>query len=307
MAQAAPLSHPDKVLWPAVGVTKSDLRDYLRSVADRMLPHAAGRPLALKRHPRGVDQRGFFHKNLDGGRGGGRTPSWLSHHTVWTPSSDRQVTYPMVSTERDLDWVANQNTVELHPLFVRADRDDRPDVVAFDLDPEPGSVSAATAAHRLRATLHELGLEALVKTSGKRGLHLFVPVQRRYGHARLRAFGLAVARACADGHPAELTVAMRKADREGRLLLDWSRNGSAQHLVGVWSPRVTPTATVSTPLRWDEVTDGLDPGAFTMRTVLDRPDHWADPPAPQRLERAERQLRRAGYDLVDASPRGRVR
>ncbi|MGI8575944.1 MAG: non-homologous end-joining DNA ligase [Egibacteraceae bacterium] len=301
MSDAPELTHPDKVLWPVAGVTKADLAAYFDRVAERMLPHVRDRPLALKRHPRGVDQHGFFHKNLRG------APAWLPRHTVWTPSSDRTVTYPMVASRRDLAWLAQQNTVELHPLQVLAERDDRPDILAFDLDPSDASVSAATAGRWLRETLDELGLGALVKTSGKRGLHVFVRVERRWDHARLRGFGLAVARACADRRPEALTVAMRKEDRGDRLLLDWSRNGHAQHLVAVWSPRTTPTATVSVPLAWDEVTDDLDPEAFTIRTAPDRPDHWAELPRPQRLERAEAILERAGYELADASPRSRVR
>jgi bifunctional non-homologous end joining protein LigD len=314
----ARLTSGDKVLWPAVGVTKADLWAYLEAVADRMLPLLAGRPLTLLRTPGGVDGERFFQKNLSD-----RAPSWLPRHEEYAPSSKRTVAYPLARSLDDLRWMANQNTVEWHPMLVRADRDDRPDLLVFDLDPgastapSPGSPAPAGrpgdggpgapwAAHLLREVLDELGLAAGVKTSGKRGLHLVVPIERRYDHSTTRAFGLAAARACASRHPDELTVAMRKADRGDRLLLDWSRNGAGQMVAAAWSPRATPTATVSTPLRWDEVRDDLDPGAFTITSAPARPPGWELPP-PQRLERAIAALERAGFELVDASPRSRVR
>jgi len=300
MSDAPPqLSHPDKVLYPEAGLTKADLRRYLERVADRMLPHVAGRPLTLVRYNRGVGGDGFVQKNLPSS-----APAWLPRHVEWTPSSSRSVAYALAEKADDLRWMANQNALELHEMLVTADRDDRPDLLVFDLDPGEGPVTAPVAAHRLREVLDELGLVAAVKTSGKRGLHLVVPIERRYDFPTARGFGLGVARACADRHPGDLTVAMRKADRGDRLLLDWSRNGQAQTMVAPWSPRATPTATVSMPITWDEVGDDLDPAAFTLTTAPDRPDAWAALPAPQRLERAIAVLRRAGYDLADEHPRG---
>jgi bifunctional non-homologous end joining protein LigD len=294
------LTNPGKVLWPEVGITKADLWAYFELVADRMLPHLAGRPLTLLRAPRGVGQATFLQKNLGEG-----APDWLPRHEEWTPSSQRTVSYPLATHVDHLRWIANQNTVELHPMLVRADRDDRPDLLVFDLDPGDDGPTAAATALELREVLDGLGLAAGVKTSGKRGLHLVVPVQRRYDESTLRAFGLAAARACADRDPGGLTVAMRKADRGGRLLIDWSRNGHAQTMAAAWGPRATPTATVSVPLAWDEVTGDLDPSVFTLRTAPGRPAEW-DLPPPQRLERASDALVRAGYELVDASPRSRV-
>jgi bifunctional non-homologous end joining protein LigD len=296
------LTSPERVLWPAAGVTKADLWRYLERVADRMLPHLKGRPLTLLRCPRGVEAEGFLQKNLPES-----APTWLPRHEQWTPSSRRTVAYALAERVDDLRWMANQSAVEYHEMLVRADRDDRPDLLVFDLDPGEQGPRAPLAAHWLRDVLEELGLESAVKTSGKSGLHLVVPIERRYDFSRARAFGLATARACADRHPEHLTIAMRKADRNGRLLLDWSRNGAAQTMVAPWSPRATPTATVSMPLGWDEVTDDLDPGAFTIATAPQRPDAWRRLPPPQRLERASVALQRAGYELVDASPRSRVR
>jgi bifunctional non-homologous end joining protein LigD len=298
------LSHPDKVLWPAVGATKADLCAYLEAVADRMLPWIRRRPLTMRQYPGGVDAAGFFRKDLPGS-----APAWLPRHEQFSPSSDRSVAYPMAADVDDLRWFANQNAVELHAATVHADRDDRPDLLVFALDPaEDGTgPSAAVAARWLHEILDALGLPSLVKTSGKRGLHLFVPIERRYGHDVTRPLGLAISRLCADAHPGQLTVAMRKADRGGRLLLDWSRNGAAQTMVAAWSPRPTPAATVSMPLSWEQVTDDLDPGHFTIATAPELADAWSEPPRPQRLEHAIEAVVAAGYELVDASPRSRVR
>jgi len=298
------LSHPDKVLWPAVGATKADLCAYLEAVADRLLLWVRGRPLTMRQYPGGVATAGFFRKDLPES-----APAWLPRHEQFSPSSDRTVAYPMANDVEDLRWFANQNAVELHAATVRTDRDDRPDLLAFDLDPaEDGAgPTAATAARWLHEVLDALGLPSLVKTSGKRGLHVWVPIERRYGFDVTRPLGLAISRLCADAHPDALTVAMRKVDRGDRLLLDWSRNGAAQTLAAAWTARPTPTATVSMPLSWDQVTDDLDPAAFTIATAPGLPDAWSAPPPTQRLEHAIAAVRDAGYELVDASPRSRVR
>jgi len=303
------LSSPDKVLWPDAGITKGDLADYYAAAADRLLPHLRRRPLTLRQHPRGVAEQGFFIKNLPR-----HAPAHISRFEAWTESSNRTVAYALADDAEDLAWFAQQNAVELHAWTSTADRPDRPDQLWFDLDPSTPQQSVAEAARWLRAVLGELGLQALVKTSGKRGLHLLVPVERRYDFSELRGFGLAIARACAAEHPEALTVEMRKAERDGRLLLDWSRNGAAQTVVAAWSPRTDPRATVSMPLSWDEL-DDLDPGRFTLRSVpqlLQRADPWgADPSgaaavAPQRIETARAALEAMGFPSEDRSPRART-
>ncbi|MGH8932364.1 MAG: non-homologous end-joining DNA ligase [Egibacteraceae bacterium] len=294
------LTHPDKVLWP--DVTKGELAAYLEAVAERMLPHLAGRPISLLRHPNGIGEAGFLQKNLP------RTaPAFLSRCTVWTPSSQREVSYPLADGVNDLRWMANQNSVELHHWLARCDRPDRADWLVWDLDPEEGSVPAATAASWLKAVLDELELSSAVKTSGKRGLHVCVPVERRYDYEELRGFGLAVARACQARHPDQLTVQMRKAERRGRLLLDWSRNGAAQTIVAAWSPRAHPAATVSMPLHWDEVGPDLDPAEFTIATSPERDNCWAQLPAARRIERQRDLLAEQGFPSVDQSPRAHTR
>jgi bifunctional non-homologous end joining protein LigD len=292
------LSSPDKVLWPQAGFTKRDLFEYYERVADRILPHLRDRPLTLLRANAGVEAERFLQKNLPDS-----APASVQRFEVWTETSNRTVAYALADDVEDLRYFAQQNAVELHPWFSRADKPDRGDAVAFDLDPSDDRVTAAWAALRMRETLDDLGITSAVKTSGKRGLHVYVPVERRYDFSTLRPFGLAVSRLCASRHPDELTVEMRKENRHGRLLLDWSRAGRAQTLAVAWSPRAHPAGTVSMPLTWDEVDASLDPTAFTLATAMDRPDHWAQMPAPQRIEKACRALESEGIALEDASPR----
>jgi bifunctional non-homologous end joining protein LigD len=295
------LSSPDKLLWPQAGFTKRDLAEYYLAVADRMLPHLKDRPLTLLRANAGIEQERFLQKNLPPS-----APASVRRFDVWTETSNRTVAYALADEPDDLAYFAQQNAVEIHPWFSRVDNPDRADAIAFDLDPTTDRVSLTQSAHWVRDVLLELGLDAIIKTSGKRGLHLYVLVERRYGFSLLRGFGLAVGRMTADRHPDDLTVEMRKADRGDRLLLDWSRAGRAQTLAAPWSPRAHPAATVSMPLSWDEVTEDLDPTAFTLRTALDRPDHWAQLPRGQRLEKAIGILTEAGYPPEDRSPRART-
>ncbi len=295
------LTSPDKVLWPQAGVTKADLWDYYTAAADRLLTAVADRPLTLKRHPSGIERPGFFQKNL-----GTDAPDHLGHFTAWSESSARDVTYLVAAGASELQWAAQMSVVELHAWLSRTDRPYRPDTLLFDLDPSSADQSVARTAWWLRELLDDLGLAGRVKSSGKRGLHVVARVERRYGFHELRAFTLAAARCLADRHPHDLTVEMRKADRNDRLLIDWSRLGPGQHAVAAWSPRATPEATVAVPLAWDEVDDTFDPTGITVRTALGRPDHWREPAPAQRIERARERLERWGYEAVDRSPRART-
>ena len=295
-------THPNKLLWPERGLTKADLLAYYEAAADRLLPHIAGRPLTLKRFNDGVGGEGFFQKNAPAS-----APQSLARYETWTESSHRVVSSAVVDDVQGLRWCAQSNAIELHSWFSRVDLPERLDTCPFDLDPWSEDQDVYRAALDLRAALSELGLEALVKSSGKRGLHVYVPIERAYAFSEVSAFALAVCRLVASRQPNLYTVEMRKADRQGRLLLDWSRAGSAQTMVAAWSPRGTPNATVSTPLSWDEVAAEIDVRSFTLPGVLERRDAWADEPvAPQRLEPAALALRDAGIELEAISPRART-
>lgn len=297
MTQRPGLSSPAKPLWPSY--TKADLYDYYEAAADRLLPALAGRPVTFHRHPSGIGKNGFVQKDLPD-----HAPDSVGRFPDWSESSQRTVTYALVESVDALRWCAQQAAVELHAWLSRIDMPERLDTMVLDLDPGGRDVPVWQAAWWVREILDEIGLTGMVKTSGKSGLHVLVPIERRYGFQTVRAIALAVARLTTARHEDALTVEMRKDARDGRLLIDWSRHGRAQTIVTAWSPRATDDGTVATPLSWDEVDADLDPARFTIATVLDRPDVWADAPVPQRLERAARTLAEAGCPPVDVSPRG---
>ena len=292
------LTSPDKLLWPQAGVTKADLAAYYERVADRLLPALADRPLTLRRHPAGVDSSGFFQKNLPD-----TAPPDLRRFTEWAESANRNVSYLVVSSADELRWLAQVAAVELHPMTVRLDRRDRPDQLILDLDPaEDGGPDVAQAAVWTREVLDDLELHALVKSTGKRGLHLVLPIERRYGFDAVRALSLSIARAVADRHADALTVEMRKAGRGDRLLVDWSRGGSAQTVIAPWSPRATPAAGVALPLAWESVVPGSPVPWAGIADAAERTDPWPEE-RPQRLDRAISRVTDWGYPLEDRSPR----
>jgi bifunctional non-homologous end joining protein LigD len=295
------LTHPDKVLWPDAGVTKQDLADYFAAVADRLLPALADRPVTLKRFPEGIEGQGFFQKNLPKS-----APKGLRRWSERAESAGRTVDYLIVDDADVLRWLAQMNVIELHPMPVRVDRRDRLDQLILDLDPaDDGGPDVATAASWAREVLDEVELEAWVKSTGKRGLHLVMPIERRYSFEEVRGLSLALARAIAARHPEELTVEMRKAERGGRLLLDWSRAGSGQTVVAPWSPRAIAGAPVAAPVPWEDVRPGDPPTPPTLREAAGL-EVEADEPGPQRLERAVAAVTEWGFPPEDRSPRART-
>lgn len=294
------LSSPDKVLWPEVGATKRDLFDYVHAAADRLLPQVRDRPLSLKRFPKGVAGQGFFQKDLPA-----HAPASIRRWREWADSAKREVAYALVDDVDGLAWMAQQNTVELHPALLRVDKPDRADQLVFDIDPGELDVPVWQVAVWVREVLAEVGLDPVAKTSGGRGIHVIVPIERRYDAGLLRPLTLALARMVAERHPDQLTVEMRKADRGGRTLVDWSRGGGST-LICAWSPRAHPQATVATPLAWEEVDADLDSTRFTIRSALDRSDPWEGTWRSQRLEHTVTAVADAGFELIDASPRART-
>jgi bifunctional non-homologous end joining protein LigD len=287
MPTAVKLSHLDKVLFPEAGITKGDLIEHYRSAAARMLPHLHSRPLAVARYPDGIDASSFFQQAAPA-----HTPSWVKRVTV--PKEGGEITHLLCQDERTLVYLANQAAVVLHTWLSRADRPERPDQVLFDLDPPQRFDQARHAALALRALLAELGLPCLVKTTGGRGLHVSVPLVRRYDADELREFGRAVCGVLESREPDRYTSEVRKNKREGRLFLDNSRNAYAQLAVAPYSVRATEDARVATPLAWAELEDkALRPDRFTLRTLrrrLAEEDPWRDAPEPVSSLAAARRL-----------------
>jgi bifunctional non-homologous end joining protein LigD len=277
MPATVELSHLDKVLFPKQQITKGELVEYYRSVAGRMLPQVHDRPLALVRYPNGIDAGSFFQQSAPP-----HTPSWIKRVTV--PKENGEITHVLCQDEPTLRYLANQAAVTLHCWLARADRPERPDQVLFDLDPPDGFGEAVHAALALRELLTDLGLPSLVKTTGGRGLHVSVPIARRYVPDELREFARGVCAVLASREPDRFTDEVRKNKRRGRLFLDISRNAYAQLIVAPYTVRANAEAHVATPLAWSELEDDeLRPGRFTLRTMdrrLAEPDPWRDPPTP---------------------------
>jgi bifunctional non-homologous end joining protein LigD len=273
------LTNLDQPLFDGAQATKRDLVDYLDAVRDRLLAELRGRPLSVIRVLRG--QQPFMQKNLPK-----YAPAWLQRVTLWAESSHREVAYALCEDRRSLLWFANQRAVEYHPTLVHADRWDRATHLVLDIDPPPGSpFSTAVRAARLVAeALADVGMAGAVKTSGAKGLHVFVPVTDTPVEGAAAATRALAARA-ERLDPQLATTAFIKDDRGGRVFLDSTRAGGAT-VVAAYSPRARPGTPVSFPVAWDDL-DQVTPADFTIRNaagLVDRADPWAElMPAPQPL------------------------
>jgi len=274
------LTNLDQPLFPDAGATKRDLVDYLDAVHDRILPELSDRPLSVIRVLRG--QQPFMQKNVPK-----YTPEWVRTVSMWAESSKRQVSYALCNDIRTLMWFANQRAVEYHVTLVHADHWDRPSYLVLDIDPPEGRPFslAARAAQLARQALSDSGLSGAVKTSGAKGLHVFVPVEPT-AIEDVAAATRALAARAERLDPALATTVFIREDREGKVFIDPTRVGGAT-VVSAYSPRVRPGTPVSFPLGWDDL-DRVTPAEFTVHTapgLLAGPDRWAGAmPAPQRLD-----------------------
>ena len=267
------LSNLDKVLFPDDGLTKGDLVDYYRRVAETMLPHLEDRPLSMHRFPDGLGGEDFFQKNA-----GDYFPEWIRIEEVAKEGGTvRHVVCDDVAT---LVYLANQATITPHVWLSRTDRQHAPDRMIFDLDPSDGDPAPVrSAARRVRDALTELDLPAHVMTTGSRGFHVWVPLGRREEFGTVRAFARDLARVLATRHPERLTIEQRKKKRGDRVFLDYLRNSYAQTTVAPYSVRARPGAPVATPIEWSEL-DGLEPRRYTVANLFQRlgqkDDPWAE-------------------------------
>jgi DNA ligase D len=274
------LTNLDQPLFDGAGATKRDLVDYLDAISDRILPALADRPLSVIRVHRG--QEAFMQKNVPK-----YTPDWVRTVKWWAESSKRDVSYALCNDRRTLLWFANQRAIEYHPALVRADRPDHVTHLVLDLDPPDAdafsmAVRAARAVHR---ALTDVGLAGAVKTSGAKGLHVFVPIDRQASMEDAAAATRAIAVRAERLDPDIATTAFVKADRGGKVFVDATRVGGAT-VIAAYSPRVRPGVPVSFPVGWDDL-DAITPADFTIQNALqqlgDR-DPWRDyMPKPQRL------------------------
>ncbi|MGH3318977.1 MAG: non-homologous end-joining DNA ligase [Streptosporangiaceae bacterium] len=277
------LSNLEKVLYPRVGFTKSEVIDYYARIAPVLLPHVEGRPLTFKRYPDGVDAPSFFEKNA-----ASHAPEWVATVTLPSPSSTKdrsEIRYAVLDSLPALVWAANLATLELHVPMWRVDGRGRrrpPDRLVFDLDPgAPANVvDCCRVALLVRGILDEDRLVAYPKTSGGKGLHLQVPLRPRRSWEEVHAYARRVAERLAREHSRRIVSTMAKQARRGKVLVDWSQNHQAKTTVAPYSLRAREEPTVSVPVTWDEVEGcaegGTDSLRFGPQEVLDRVDVYGD-------------------------------
>jgi bifunctional non-homologous end joining protein LigD len=256
------ITNPSKLFWPDDSLTKLDLAQFYARTAGQILPWMKGRAVTMERCPEGIRKSCFYQKQAPA-----NLPADVPTITIPAPSAGRDVDYIVGGTRKTLLTLVNLGCIAMHVTNSRTDQLDKPDWLAFDLDPADGFGSAARVALLLRSKLEDHGLEPYVKTSGGRGLHVFVPLRRGAVEDTVRAYASAIAAEMAAEHPKLVTVESRKAKRRAPVYLDVMRNATGQTIVPPFSVRWRPRAPVSMPLDWDEVSPRLDPVMFNIKTA----------------------------------------
>ena len=274
------VSNLDKVLYPAVPFTKAEVLDYYARVAPALLPHLGDRAVTLRRFPNGPSGKSFYEKNCPRHR-----PDWVK--TAPIQGEDGVIEFCRIDSVAALTWVANLAALELHTSMARVDDPDAPTMVVFDLDPgaPAGLLECAEVALLIRHVLEDLGLECVAKTSGSKGLQLYLPLNTPTTYGRTAGFSRTVAQALESSEPRKVVSAQRKDLRRGKVLVDWSQNSRHKTTVCAYSLRATDDATVSTPLQWEEVEEAVAAGdatdlRFRAPDVLERVGDLGDLFAP---------------------------
>ena len=272
------LSNLDKVLYPATGFTKGQVIDYYARVGPVLVRHLEARPLTLKRYPNGVDSQFFFEKNATAHR-----PEWVKTVPIWSEGNRRNVNYILADDLSTIVWMANLAAIELHPSLSLAKEIERPTMMVFDLDPGPPAniVQCAQVGMWLREIFEHFGLQSFPKTSGSKGLQIYVPLNTPTSYDATKPFAHALARLLEDQHRELVVSDMKKELRKGKVLVDWSQNDEHKTTIAVYSLRARERPTVSTPVKWEEVEQLLkkkDPGllVFEADQLLKRVEKMGD-------------------------------
>jgi bifunctional non-homologous end joining protein LigD len=316
------LTNLDKVLYPATGFTKGQVIDYYARIASALVPQLAGRPLTLKRYPGGVDQEFFFEKNATKHR-----PDWVKTAPIWSEGNQRDVNYILADNLPTLIWVANLAAIELHPSLSLAKNITCPRVMVFDLDPGPPAniVQCCQVGLWLREIFEHFGLQSFPKTSGSKGLQIYVPLNTPTSYDITKPFAHALARLLETDHKELVVSDMKKQLRVGKVLVDWSQNDEHKTTISVYSLRARERPTVSTPVKWEEIEQAFKKKdakllVFESQQVIKRVEKMGDlfepvltlkqklPQLPG-IEEAQPQAISSGIDLAaqadEAQPSGR--
>ena len=278
------LTNLDKVLYPKAGFTKGEVIDYYARIADAIVPHLRGRAVTLRRFPEGVDNAdaAFFEKRCPKHR-----PKWVKTATVLAGPHAGDIDFCVCQDRPTLIWMAQLAAIELHPSLSLARKPEQPSVLAFDLDPGPPAnvIDCCRIAVRIRDLFGHFGLECFPKTSGSKGLQVYVPLNGRTDYDETKPFARAIAQLLEKQTPKEVVSKMAKVDRKGKIFVDWSQNHPRKTTVSVYALRARESPTASTPIAWDEVEAGLDHGdparlAFEAGEVVERFERQGDLFAP---------------------------
>ena len=267
------LTNLHKVFWPEEQITKGDLLRYYAAVAPVLLPHLRDRAMVMKRYPHGIEGEFFFMKRAPSPR-----PPWIELCSI-AHASGNVIDFPVIQDLASLLWVVNLGCVDLNPWYARCDDVDRPDYLHFDLDPVPGASfdRVRETALVVRDALAELGMTSLVKTTGSKGLHVYVPIVRGPTQKQVWSFAKQLAQALASAHSKLITAEYRVARRpRGRVLVDYNQNAWGRTLASVYSVRPKPRASVSAPFTWDEVERGIEIADFRLDNMPARISHLGD-------------------------------
>ncbi len=248
------LTNLEKVLYPAAGFTKGQVIDYCVRIAPVLLPHLAGRPLTMKRYPEGVDHEYFFEKNAPMHR-----PDWVKTAPIWSESNHRTINFILADDLATLVWIANLASIELHPSLSLAADIATPTMIVFDLDPGPPAdiVQCAQVGIWVRDIFQHFGLQSFPKTSGSKGMQVYIPLHTKTTYEQTKSFAHAIARLLEQEHPELVVSDMKKAVRTSKVFVDWSQNDQHKTTISVYSLRAREHPTVSTPVTWDEVEAAL--------------------------------------------------
>jgi bifunctional non-homologous end joining protein LigD len=273
------LTNLDKIFYPKAGFSKADVIHYYVQIAPYLLPHLNDRAITMKRYPDGVDGEYFYEKEAPSHR-----PTWVQTTKVAKGSGD-SINYCMINDLPSLVWIANLADLELHTFLHHAPDDDRPNMMAFDLDPGPPAdiVLCCQIALYLKAVFDELGLQCFAKTSGSKGLQIYVPLNTPTSYEKTKTFCRILAERLEQEHPDEVVSNMKKSARQGKVFIDWSQNDDHKTTVSVYSLRAKEQPTVSTPVFWEEVAQSAKnkrPLSFTSDEVLARAEKHGDLFAP---------------------------
>jgi bifunctional non-homologous end joining protein LigD len=266
-------SNIDKILYPSLNITKAQFIEFYIKLAPKMLPFLSDRPIVLTRYPNGVDKEGFYAKDAPNG-----TPDWVKTARIYSPSTKRYIRYLVCNDLDTLLWMANLAAVEIHMPLSKVDSREVPDFVFFDVDPEPPATidQAVEVALRLNEILEGFGFKAYIKTSGKKGLHILLPIERRYVFEQTRSFVHKIGQYLSK----EMSMVVSEfsdTKKPGKVFIDYGQNSHGKTLICPYSLRATPDATVSTPLDWADLKKKINPTEFNIKTVPSlKKDPWKD-------------------------------